>query len=62
MPGIPARPLPSWAAPGISLHLFETVFSSVKWVYSYLPQRLLGGLGGVKCIKHMTQHPGHSRD
>lgn len=36
---------------------FEIVFSSVKWAYSNLPQRLLGGLGGVKCIKHLVQCP-----
>lgn len=34
-------PLPHRAAPGMLLQLSETVFSSVKWVYSYLPQRLL---------------------
>lgn len=52
-------PLPSGAAPGVLLHLFETVFSSVKWVCSDLPQRWLGGLGGVKCVKHLS---GHRRD
>lgn len=36
---------------------FEIVFSSVKWAYSNLPQRLLGGLGGVKCIKHFVWCP-----
>lgn len=36
---------------------FEIVFSSVKWAYSNLPQRLLGGLGGVKCRKHLVQCP-----